>query len=169
MNKLTLTLIAILSLATGVFAQSNVNTTTTQHKSYKLFSELTLRPYGWHDPSTVTAQSLSYSVSGTSVSALWLNDGAGNNFTAVDVPVFSLGGLPLPVDVVAIGAYQINSGNKTNLYAGTGLSVNLLKSKGYSVSGIVGLKGLNLTQNFTAAQGSKSFVFGLSLTVPIGN
>ena len=169
MNKLTLTVLALLTLVTGVFAQ-NV-TTTTNVKSHKPLAELTLRPYGWRDPNTVTTQSLAYSVSGTSLSALWLNDGAGNNFTAVDVPVFSLGGLPIPVDIVAIGAYQIpnsTSGTKTNLYAGTGVSVNVLKSKGYSLSVIGGFKGLDLTQNFTAAQGTKSFVFGLSLTIPLG-
>jgi hypothetical protein len=165
MNKLIITLMALLVMVSGVFAQASVDTSVAR-KSTKPFSQFAIRPYGWQDRNSVRAQSLDVSTTGANISVLWLRDSLTNDYTAFSYPVFEVQGLGNRVNIVALGAYQMNT-VKTNVYAGTGLSLDLVNTDGWKLSGYAGLKGLNLTQNFTAAQGKGMYVFGLSLTVPI--
>lgn len=164
MKKLLLTILTLITMVAMVTAQTV--SPSIKLNSHKPFGQLTLRPYGWHDSRQVSAQSLDVTSTSGGASLLWLNDGLNNNFTAFSYPVYQVGGLGNRVNVVALGAYQMGS-VKTNIYTGAGLSLNLLNSGGWNLDLYGGLKGLNVTQNFTFAQGRDAFVFGLGLTVPL--
>ena len=132
-------------------------------------AQIGVRPYNWKPKDKkgqFTAQSLDVKTSAESVSLLWLRDGLATNYTALAVPVFQVTGLGNRVNIVGLGAYDSNY-TRTNIWAGTGLSVSVVESAGWSVKGYFGYKGFNLGNNFSAAQGKESFVFGAGITVPI--
>lgn len=153
MKKILLTpILAVFSVC--AFAQSN--------------DSLGIRPWSWTPKnSKFTTQSFDYNRTSTSLSFLYLNDGVGNNFTAFAYPLFQVTGLGNKVGIYAVGAADMNHPN-TNIYAGTAVGVNLVRSKGFNLDAYVGLKGFDLSNKMTFASGDKgSYVFGLGLTVPI--
>ena len=153
MKKLIITSIAILATA-SVFAQTDTN-------------KLGIRSVNWSPKSKkFHEQSLAVSQTSNSISALWLRDGLSNDYTALSYPLAQVTGLGARVNIVALGAYQINS-PKTNFYTGTGVSVNLFQSQGWKADLYGGLKGFNLTQNATFSSGRNAWVFGVGVTIPI--
>ena len=152
MNKL-ITIISLAALTTAVaFAQSG--------------EKLGLRPYNWKPKAQFQAQSLDVKTSSDSVSVLWLRDGLSANYTAFAVPVFQVTGLGNRVNIVGLGAFDSNF-TRTNIWAGTGVSLSLVETSGWSVKAYGGWKGFNLGNNFNAAQGKESFVYGIGFSVPI--
>lgn len=153
MKKLLLTLsLAVTSL--GAFAQSE---------------PLGVRPMNWHAKSkTIQAQSLDTQVTSDRLSVLWLRDGYNNDYTALAVPMFKVTGLGNRVNIVGLGAYD-SKFSKTNLYAGTGLQVNLVQRSGWNVNLYGGYKGLNLGNNFRVSEGQAAWVFGLGISIPISS
>ena len=114
----------------------------------------------------VKSQSLATSVTGDSLNVLWLKDGLDTNYTALSYPLFNVNGLGNRVQIVALGAFDSNF-SKTNMYLGTGISVSVLRNSGWDVKAYAGLKGFNVGQNFSRAEGSEGFVWGLGLTIPV--
>jgi hypothetical protein len=152
MNKL-ITIISLAVLTTmGAFAQSS--------------EKLGLRPYTYTPRAQFQAQSLDVKTSSENVSVLWLRDGLSTNYTALALPVFQVTGLGNRVSIVGLGAYDSNF-TRTNVWAGTGVSVSLVETSGWSVKAYGGWKGFNLGNNFNAAQGKESFVYGVGFSVPI--
>jgi len=151
MNKLITASLALAVLSAGAFAQVS--------------GKITLRPYNWK-PKGVQAQSSDVSVTADKIKVLWLQDGLSNNFTAFTYPLYKVTGLGSRVNVVALGAYQMQT-VKTNFYTGTGLSVDLINTGGFTVTGFGGLKGFNVSNGFSMASGKEAFVFGLGISVPV--
>ena len=152
MNKLITASLALAVISAGAYAQVS--------------GKITLRPYNWH-PAGVQAQSTDVSVGADGIKVLWLQDGLSNNFTAFAYPLYKVTGLGSRVNIVGLGAYQMNNTTKTNFYTGTGVSVDVLNSGGFTLTGSAGWKGFDLTQNFSAAQGKGAWVLGLGVNVPI--
>ena len=152
MKKLITTLaLAVISVA--AFAQSG--------------EKLGIRPYNWTPKSqTVRTQSLDVNATTSSVSVLYLRDGLDTSYTAVAYPVFQVTGLQNRVSVVALGSFA-NTGSKTQVYAGTGLGLQLFQSQGFSGTLYGGLKGLDASHNFSFASGKEAWVVGVGLTIPI--
>jgi hypothetical protein len=151
MKKLLLTL-SLAVLAISAFAQSE---------------PFGIRPMNWHSKSkTFNTQSLDTQVSSDRVNLLWLRDGYSNDYTALAVPMFKVTGLGNRVSIVGLGAYD-SKFSKTNLYAGTGLQVGLIQRSGWNVNVYGAYKGLNLGDNFRAAEGKGAWVFGVGLSIPI--
>jgi len=117
MNKL-ITIISLAALTVGAFAQSG--------------EKLGLRPYNWKPQAQFQAQSLDVKTSSDGVSVLWLRDGLSTNYTALAVPMFQVTGLGNRVSIVGLGAYDSNF-TRTNIWAGTGVSVSLVETSGWSV------------------------------------
>jgi hypothetical protein len=168
MNKL-ITIISLAALTVAAFAQSG--------------EKLGLRPYNWKpqaqsseklgsrlhnlkSQSQFRAQSLDVKTSSDGVSVLWLRDCLSTNYTAFAVPMFQVTGLGNRVSIVGLGAYDSNF-TRTNVWAGTGVSVSLVETSGWSVKAYGGWKGFNLGNNFNAAQGKEAFVYGIGFSVPI--
>lgn len=151
MNKL-ITIISLAALTVGAFAQSG--------------EKLGLRPYNWKPQAQFQAQSLDVKTSSDGVSVLWLRDGLSTNYTALSVPMLQVTGLGNRVSIVGLGAYDSNF-TRTNIWAGTGVSVSLVETSGWSVKAYGGWKGFNLGNNFNAAQGNEAFVYGLGFSIPI--
>lgn len=114
----------------------------------------------------VKSQSLATSVTGDSLNVLWLKDGLDTNYTALSYPLFNVNGLGNRVQIVALGAFDSNF-SKTNMYLGTGVSVSVLRNSGWDIKAYAGFKGFNVGQNFSRAEGSDGFVWGLGLTIPV--
>ena len=151
MNKLITASLALAILSAGALAQVS--------------GKITLRPYNWK-PKGVQAQSADVSVTADKIKVLWLQDGLSNNFTAFTYPLYKISGLGSRVNVVALGAYQMQT-EKTNFYTGTGLSFDLLNNGGFTVTGFAGLKGFNVSNGFQMPSGKEAFVFGVGISVPI--
>jgi hypothetical protein len=180
--KNLITIISLAALSMSAFAQITQTSEQTRTKRSNVsmyFSEsnetlalqsepLAIRSNNWSKKrkSQFQAQSLSVKPSSDGVSVLWLRDGLSTNYTAFSVPLFQVTGLGNRVSIVALGAYDSNF-SKTNVWAGTGLSVSLVENSGWSVKAYGGWKGFNLGDNFKAAQGKESFVYGLGFSVPI--
>jgi len=120
-------------------------------------------------------RSTAVTVSTNSVQVLVLADGVGNTATAFAHPLYTVAGttrnstlLPGPLQIVATGAVSISGSQAGNVWAGTGLSYNLFKnSGGWSLTGYVAWKGLNLSSGFEPAKGLANLVIGAGINIPI--
>ena len=150
MKKLLLTL-SLGILAVGAFAQDTIG----------------IRPMNWKPKAKAfQAQSLDVKTSAEHVSVLWLRDGLSANYTALAIPMFQVTGLGNRFNIVGLGAFDSNY-TRTNVWAGTGVSLSVVETAGWSVRAYGGYKGFNLGNNFSAAQGKEAFVYGLGLSIPI--
>ena len=151
MKKLLLTL-SLAVLAVVAFAQSE---------------PFGIRPMNWQPKSkNFNTQSVDTQVLSDRVSLLWLRDGYSNDYTALAVPMFKVTGLQNRVTIVGLGAYD-SKFTKTNIYAGTGLQLGIVRNSGFSLDGYLGYKGFNLGDNFRASDGRSAWVFGIGLSIPI--
>ncbi len=130
--------------------------------------DVALRPINWEPRPQrgVRQQSFATNVDNRSVSVLWLQDGLSTNYTAVSVPMFQVTGLGNRVEIVGLGAFDSNF-TKTNVWAGTGVAVNLLNHEGWNVKVYGGYKGFNVGDNFRRADGREAWVWGLGVSLPI--
>jgi hypothetical protein len=80
--------------------------------------------------------------------------------------LFQVTGLGARINVVALGAYQLNSA-KTNAYAGTGLSYDVFTGGGWKVTVLGGFKGLDFTNLGNTTFSWKSLVFGVGVNIPV--
>lgn len=149
MIKNILIAITIAAASMGAFAQD----------------KLGIRPYHWH-PKGASAQSVDVSVNQESVGVLWLRDGLSANYTAISYPVFQVLGLQNRVNIVALGSFDSNF-THSNMYLGTGVSVDVFKTNGFKVALLGGLKGFNLGHNLEFSKGRSGWVWGLSVTIPV--
>ena len=154
MKKLLTLLTAVVLISTG-FAQSQ---------------PIGVRSTNWSAPQptrgSVRPLSLATNVTSNTISVLWLQDGLSSNYTAMSYPLFQVAGLGNRVEVVALGAFDSNF-SKTNLWAGTGVSVSLVRNSGFDLKLYGGYKGFNFGNNFRLAEGREAFVWGVGLNVPL--
>lgn len=139
------------------------------------FGQVSLRSPNWtpkpnkstyNGNSQFQTQSFSSSLTDSSVTVLWLQDGLSNNYTAFSYPLAQVTGLGNRVEVVALGAFN-SEFDRTNIWAGTGLSLRVIDTEGFRLNLYGGYKGFNLGNNFNAAQGRESWVVGLGISIPI--
>lgn len=152
MKKLTLIILTLVVMISAGFAQSG--------------EKLGIRPMNWKPAGQFQTRSVAVNTSTDKISVLWLRDGLANNYTAVSYPIFQVTGLGNRVNIVALGAFDSNL-NKSNIYTGTGVSVDLVSTGGWNVKMYAGYKGFNLGKNFAAADGKSAWVFGAGISIPI--
>jgi len=151
MKKL-ITILTLITLVAASFAQAG--------------EKLGIRPYGWTQPGFKT-ESLSVNTSTESVSVLYLRDGQDNSYTAVAYPVFQVTGLQNRVTIVALGSFANNQA-KTQVYAGTGIGVQLIKTQSLGLTAYAGLTGLDASNNFSFTSGKQAWIFGAGINLAVG-
>ena len=137
--------------------QTNASASTTKTKVAKLSRDA--------QPIAPPDKSVAVTTTSSSVGVLYLADGKGTSATALQVPYYSIAGTGGKLKVCAIGSMSLDG--KTQFYAGTGLSYLALSSKGFSLTGVVGWKGLDISSGFHVATGIANLVVGVGLTIPI--
>lgn len=113
----------------------------------------------------LTTRSISTDVSNERFSLLYLRDGF-DNFAAFEVPLHTIADTDGRLRLTSFGAYNPSDVTR-QVYIGTGISADLLRWRGATVTGIVGWKGFDLANNFRAQEGRAALVFGFGLSVPL--
>ena len=123
----------------------------------------------------VKDRSVSVAVTPNTLQVLVLADGVGNTATAFAHPLYTVAGttrqstfLSGPLQIVATGAVSISGTQAGNVWAGTGLSYGLYhNSAGWSLTGYVTWKGLDMSNGFQPAKGIANLVIGAGFNIPI--
>ena len=118
-------------------------------------------------PKAAQTGSSSITITQTSISLLYLADGAGNGATALAVPLYVIPGASNRVKLCGIGAVGLGGGTSAQIYMGTAVSYLLYSSKtGWSATVFAGLKGVSLTTG-RLPNGFANAVFGLGISIPV--
>lgn len=154
MKKFLFNLVLAASLVLGAFAQSNqlpVDAGTPKLSRGQ-----------------VGAQSTTLTMTEKGFNFLWLNDGY-ESLGAISYTVAPIKGTNGRLRLQALGAG--NPGNLENkAYLTLGLGYNLFNSaNGFRVDVFGGPKGFNAADSFKFQDGKGSFVFGVGLSIPLGN
>ena len=154
MKKLLITLAAAMTLAVSVLAQSNqlpVDAGTPPLKKGE-----------------VSAQSSTLTMTETGINYLYLNDGH-SNLAAISYTLKPINGTNGRLRLQALGATDPSDTSK-KAYLTAGLAYNLFNAgSGFRLDLFAGPKGFNVADGFKWESGSHSMVFGLGITIPIGN
>ena len=113
-------------------------------------------------------KSISVGTGDGKLSVLYLRDGLDDSYRAVSYRLYSLPTVP-GLSINAIGAI---GGDGNDVYAGTGLSYSIptrFLPAGWGFNVVVGMKGFNLSDDFSFASGEGGFVYGFGLSIPIGS
>ena len=154
MNKLLLNLVLAVSLFACAFAQNNqlpVDAGTPKSGSGQ-----------------VGAMSTSFTMTEKGFDFLWLSDGY-ESLGAISYTIAPIKGTGGRLRLQALGA-----GNPGNLedkaYLTMGLGYNLFNAaNGFRVDVYGGPKGFNLADGFKFQSGKGSWVFGIGVSIPLGN
>ena len=150
MKKLLISLVALATLVTSVFAQD------TNTKKYVIQPK----------DGQVGTQSTSWNLSlNDGFSLVYLQDGLGQDHSAISYKLYILPVLDGKLSINAIGSYDTQN---NNVYMGTALSYQVFDTKGFKLNVLAGWKGFDFSStSFTGGKGG--FVWGVGLTIPLGS
>lgn len=116
----------------------------------------------------VSTRSTSFFMDEKGVNFTWLNDGH-DNLAAISYTIFPINGTNGRLRIQALGAADPSNLND-KVYLSAGLAYNLFNaSSGFRMDVFVGPKGLNIADGWRWERGKNSIVFGIGVTIPVGN